>query len=196
MACSFCQSRLDVLPKGQYQACKACRQVSKRCKKETGLYYNVESKNYVHGDTLRPRNVPEGRAVVFDLHNVADQFDPEDFVKLIRPLVDKYEWVAVLSFVGSTTKTRLDADAQIKKMMYLLPEIKGYLCFARKEAADAGTKGGFIRALNVAECWFYDDSSDHIASATAAGAHATLIHMDRLTARSQLETAVNALTDI
>jgi hypothetical protein len=196
MKCDFCPCDEKVNDNGRFKACHQCRSVSKKCKKNTGTYYNVKSCHYDHGDTIRPRTEgdKDGRAVVFDLHNVADAFTIPEFVNLVSPLIDQYEWVGILSFVGSTTQTRKDADGYIKLLMARCPKLKGYLCFRRNETAFPGTKGGFITCLNAAEVHFFDDGEDHIVSAEAAGVTATLISRDERTARQQISDGVSKLS--
>jgi len=178
LTCEFCKSKENVEELKQWTVCRSCKQVSKKCKKGSGLYYRIADPGagegaagvYVTGDDVPGVAKSVGRpALVFDYHNVADWFGPEEFAELVAPFVRSHS-LHVLSYVGSTTPTRVGADADIQARMAVVPELQGWLCFRRSEAAEAGNKGGFIRALGATSVCFFDDSSDHVASGRAAGA--------------------------
>ena len=174
-----------MVPCKQWEACHACRSVSKKCKKGSGLYYNVVSHEYESEISM-----VSGNAVVFDLHNVVDRFEPKEFVDQIASayLLANYT-VYVLSYVGSTTGTRLGAQEFMEEIRQHCEDISCYLCFRRDEKATPGSKGGFIAQLNAESVVFFDDGEDHVKSATAAGAKATLINKDSKRARQQLLAA-------
>lgn len=162
----------------RWTVCRNCKQVSKKCCKGSGLYYRIADPRagegvagtYVTGDDLAGvAKSLERPAIVFDFHNVADWFRPKDFAELVAPFVGTHS-LHVLSYVGSTTPMRVGADADIQARMALVPELQGWLCFRRSEVAEAGNKGGFIRALGAMSVCFFDDSEDHVASGAAAGA--------------------------
>lgn len=48
----------------------------KKCKRNTGLYYNIGEGAYEEGDSIAVAG--GGRAVVFDFHNVVDIFEPKE----------------------------------------------------------------------------------------------------------------------
>lgn len=171
MACSFCQCRDKVNPisNGWFAACWQCRSVSKKSKKEP-LFYNILEGKYVDAPTPRAP-----RALVLDLHNVCDRFEPKEMAELAAPLAAKGWHVLVLSYVGSTTNTRLGAQDYAAEMHQHLPALDAYLCFQRGEGVLPSNKGGFIAALGAAETQFLDDGEDHIASGKAAGAVAHLV---------------------
>jgi len=185
LKCEFCKSGENVQELARWTVCQPCKQVSKKCRKGSGLYYQIADPTagvgaagvYVTGDQLPDVAKSRGRdALVFDLHNVADRFKPNlnEFAELVAPFVGSYS-LHVLSFVGSTTPTRVEADADIQAMMALVPELQGWLCFRRSEAVEPGNKGGFIRALGATSVCFFDDSEDHVESGKAAGADSVLV---------------------
>lgn len=186
MVCTFCGSNEKVVPCKQWEACHACRGVSKKCKKGSGVYYNVVSHEY-------QSEVPmvSGNAAVFDLHNVVDRYEPKEFVDRIasKYLVANYT-VYVLSYVGSTTNTRLEAQEYMEEIQQHCEHINCYLCFHRDDKATPGSKGGFITQLNAESVVFFDDGDDHVRSAEAAGAKAILIDKDSERARQQLIAAL------
>lgn len=192
LTCEFCKSRVSVQELERWTVCQNCKQVSKKCKKGSGVYYRIADPRtgvgaagvYVTGDQLPDVAKSVGRdAIVFDFHNVADRFAPDEFAKLVAPFV-KTHTLHVLSYVGSTTPTRVEADADIQARMALVPELHGWLCFRRSEVVEAGNKGGFIRALGASSVCFFDDSEDHVASGKAAGADSVLVSSkDRREAR-------------
>lgn len=186
--CDFCPSTKDIVTKNNLNTCHTCRSVSKKCKKASGLYYDVALGTYVEGDAIRH---PDGKAMVFDLHNVADVFELTEFAELVRPLFDHYVWIGLLSFVGSTTPIRTEADKDIKQRMALIPGLHGYLCFRRNEHALPGTKGGFIQSLDAQHVVFFDDGADHVASAIEAGAVAHFISRKSSEARLQLKQLIS-----
>lgn len=112
---------------------------------------------------------------------------------MVRPLMDKCQWVGVLSYVGSTTSTRIGADRDIYELQRLVPGLHGYLCFRRDERASPGSKGGFIQSLGMEEVHFYDDGKDHVDSGTAAGANAVLVSKNRGQGRKQVAEAIHRL---
>jgi len=183
LKCEFCKSGENVQEQERWTVCQNCKQVSKKCRKGSGLYYQIADPVagvgaagvYVTGDQLPDVAKSMGRrALVFDFHNVADRFRPEEFADLVAPFVGSYS-LYVLSYVGSTTPTRVEADADIRAMMALVPELRGWLCFRRSEAVEPGNKGGFIRALGATSVCFFDDSEDHVKSGKAAGADSVLV---------------------
>lgn len=155
MSCRFCPSRKDVNEK---EICVHCRRVSKACKKGTGIYYNVKTKTYVQGDELNEPNP----CIIFDLHGVADLFTLQEFIQLVQPLQSK---VYLLSYVGSTTNTRLGACQWMEDLIKLAPHVNAFLCFARKDSPAPGNKGGFIQSLGSPDVTFLDDGKDHIEAA-------------------------------
>lgn len=186
--CSFCSSTDRVHVKENYNACYSCRCVSKKCKKNTGLYFDIKSNTYVEGSELSA--IQENRAVIFDLHNVADCMPANQFARLVNPLTEAYDFVGILSFVGSTTETRKDATRYINELMMWVPKLRGYLCFRRDDRASPGSKGGFITCLSSSEVHFFDDSYDHVQSARAAKANAVQIEVNQQRAQQQLEKIV------
>lgn len=187
--CSFCSSTDRVHVKENYNACYSCRSVSKKCKKNTGLYFDIKTNTYIEGSELGGVG---GRAVIFDLHNVADSMTPNQFCKLVTPLTETF-FVCILSYVGSTTETRKDATRYINELMMLVPKLKGYLCFRRDDRASPGSKGGFISCLSSSEVHFFDDSYDHVQSARAAKAKVVQIEVNQRRAQEQLEKIVTDL---
>lgn len=183
LVCEFCKSGENVEELERWTVCRSCKQVSKKCKKGSGLYYRIADPRagvgapgvYVTGDQLPDvANSVSHDALVFDFHNVADRFTPKEFAELVAPFVGSHS-LHVLSYVGSTTSTRVEADADIQARMALVPELQGWLCFYRSEAAKAGNKGGFIRALGATSVCFFDDSKDHVQSGKDAGADSVLV---------------------
>ena len=180
MQCEFCKSGVDVTEGERWTICRLCKQVSKKCKKGSGQYYRIadgaaDAGTYLSGDELADAGAAVGRkALVFDYHNVVDRFTPEEFAELTKPFVASHA-LFVLSYVGSTTWTRVEADADIRARMVLVPGLQGYLCFRRSKTVEPGNKGGFIRALGAANVWFFDDSPDHVESGKAAGADCLLV---------------------
>ena len=172
MNCYFCGANDNVQQKANWQVCRTCTQLSKKCSKGEGLYYHVLNRQYVAGD--QP-DLSVGKLLVLDLHNVTDQVPPAELdAVLAETKVDK---VVVLSFVGTTTDTRVEADTQIREIVAAIKSkpIDGYLCFKRGDHVRPGNKGGFIAASGASQVYFLDDSSDHIAAGTAAGAMCTQI---------------------
>lgn len=183
LTCEFCKNGVDVEELKRCTVCRNCKQVSKKCRKGSGLYYQIANPRaeegvagaYVTGDELAGVAKSLGRpAIVFDFHNVADWFRPEEFAELVAPLVGSHS-LHVLSYVGSTTPTRVGVDADIKARMALVPELQGWLCFHRSEVVEPGNKGGFIQALGATSVCFFDDSQDHVESGKAAGADSVLV---------------------
>lgn len=194
LTCEFCKSKENVEELERWTACRSCKQVSKKCRKGSGLYYQIADPTagvgaagvYVTGDQLPDVAKSVGRpALVFDFHNVTDRFTPEKFAELVAPFVKSHS-LHVLSYVGSTTSTRVGADADIQARMALVPELQGWLCFRRSEAVEPGNKGGFIRALGASGVCFFDDSSDHVASGLAAGADSVLVPTNSESAAKQV----------
>lgn len=194
LTCEFCKSKEYVEELERWTVCRSCKQVSKKCRKGSGLYYRIADPGagegvagvYVTGDDLSDLAKSVGRpALVFDLHNVVDRFTPEEFAELVAPFVKSHS-LHVLSYVGSTTSTRVDADADIQARMALVPELQGWLCFRRSESVEPGNKGGFIRALGASSVCFFDDSSDHVASGLAAGADSVLVPTNSESAAKQV----------
>lgn len=190
MPCEFCLNDTETSvwksSRGrEWNRCTPCAQVSKKCKKGAGIYYSVGDSCYLTGEELAAHYADEAeRHVLLDLHGVTDLFTPEEF-KEIMSVVPEGTVVKILSFVGSTTQTRVDAHHQI--LEYGVP---GYLCFARKDTAGAGSKGGFIVATGVADALvFADDSEDHVASAKDAGAK-DVLHVHKGIAEHQRKAAL------
>lgn len=171
-ACDFCAATERVKVGDRWTACHACRSASKNAKKGTGLYYDAIERTYCEGKDLRVEAA--GDVLVLDLHNVTDMFSPEQFRELVAPLIPRYH-VVLLSYVGTTTRTRIDAEAQMREFHAALPMIDGYLCFRRGDTVAPGNKGHFISLVRAGKVTFLDDGADHIASGKAAGARCFLI---------------------
>lgn len=158
MTCKFCPETKTVNEKG---ICDQCRRLSKTCRKGTGIFYNVKTKSYVDGDSL----IESSPCIIFDLHGVADLFTVDEFSNLIKPILNRK--VYILSYVGSTTNTRLEACEWLEKLLQISPNVKPYLCFYRKNVMATGNKGGFISMLSCPNVIFLDDSEDHFMSAAS-----------------------------
>lgn len=166
------------------EKCTPCKQVSKKCKKGSGLYYQIALKQkeggvYLSGDELAETTLSSNKeCIVFDYHNVTDLFTPEEFVQLVKPFIDNYK-IFILSYVGSTSKTRIEADEDIRKIMISLPKLQGFLCFRRGDTSQPGNKGGFIKSLKSKNTTFFDDSEDHISAGKDALASSFLVPVDK-----------------
>ena len=143
MQCEFCKSGVGVSVGERWTICRLCKQVSKKCGKGSGQYYRIadgakDAGTYLSGDELADVGAAVGRkALVFDFHNVVDRFTPEEFAEMIKPFADNHA-LFVLSYVGSTTRTRVEADADIRARMVLVPGLQGYLCFRRSDKVEQG----------------------------------------------------------
>jgi len=194
MICSFCRLEggeiWEKVKEGQptvtYNRCSTCKTISKKCKKGKSMYYSIEQTVYVPGDkidlNLNSKVSSDPRLLVLDYHNVTDLFNPEELTEILKNLKIP---VIILSYVGSTTITRINTHAEV--LDYKLP---GWLCFQKKETADPGSKGHFLGILK--EQGFrpilFDDSEDNIMSALAADCDARLI-----TSRDDVKVEVGKL---
>ena len=200
--CSFCLRDYGspwVTKRGDtFSKCTKCAQVSKKCRKGDGIYYSIDDACYLTGtelaahfaDKTKPAVDASGteveakapaRQVLLDCHGVLDLFEPDEFKEILSSLPAGTK-VAVLSFVGSTTGTRVSAHQQILK--YGVP---GYLCFARSDTPSPGSKGGFVQSTGV-KLSFADDSTDHVASVKATGSVA--LHVSSGMALHQRKKAI------
>lgn len=55
----------------------------------------------------------------------------------MKPFADSHA-LFVLSYVGSTTRTRVEADADIRARIVLVPGLQGYLCFRQSDKVEQG----------------------------------------------------------
>jgi hypothetical protein len=148
--------------------------MSKKCKLEEGTYYSVNDGVYVSGSELNIASTGSKR-VVLDLHGVTDLFTTNEFIGLMSKKPDDCN-VTILSYVGTTTSTRIAAHHQILELAEGTG-VKGYLCFARSDEPKPGNKGGFVGAMcNVSDITFADDSEDHVEAVSKTGANA--VHID------------------
>lgn len=188
--CDFCPCNEKVNPvaQGRFHACWQCRTVSNKSKK-TPIFYDILRGKYVAEPLARSESV-----LVLDLHNVCDRFTPQELAGLVRPFLEEGWQVTILSYVGSTTTTRIGAQDFALSLYKLVPDIDAYLCFRRGSLVEASNKGGFIKALGAPEVHFFDDSDDHIESGTHAGASSYLVTKDSPdAARTYIENTLKGI---
>lgn len=137
--------------------------------------------------------ISDGRpALVLDLHNVCDLRTPQEMAELVAPLSGKYQ-IVLLSYVGATTTTRLEAQDYMKMMHNAAPHIHCYLCFQRGDHVAMSDKGDFIAQLGAPETHFVDDGEDHIEAGKSAGATTYLIPKDAVAGRQRVGEVIAAL---
>jgi hypothetical protein len=150
-SCTFCKTS-EGEPWKEFIVCNTCKKVSKKASKGEGVYFDVFNSKYITGD-----DIPGFSDVtILDLHGVADLLTPEEMPE---------GNIIILSYVGSTTNTRITAHDDI---MSRKDTIKGgYLCFKKGPTLHTGNKGHFIMKMcnNGGNCTlFVDDSEENCAS--------------------------------
>lgn len=149
--CSFCRISEGV-PWKEFSLCNTCKKLSKKISKSEGIYYDVLNTKYITGDEIPGFS----NATILDLHGVADLLTPEELPK---------GNIIILSYVGTTTQTRITAHNDI--MLFKDTIEGGYLCFRKEPTLHTGNKGHFIMKMcnNGGSCkLFVDDSEDNCSS--------------------------------
>lgn len=191
MNCDFCPGAIDVQQKLKYKACRDCRMVQKLASKNCGVYYDAKHGKYVSGDNIHERyhgqeSDVQSSFLVLDLHNVVDLLTPNELADATAPL-RQFNNIIILSFVGTTTETRIQAQKDMVLYRELIPDLDTYLCFKRGDAPAPGNKGHFIAMMQPASSiHFLDDHEDHIKAGLAAGA--TVHHVPDGTKAKVIET--------
>ena len=173
-SCSFCHTRKGEAFKTFYR-CSTCKRLSKDARKGTGLYFLVDELSYTPGRTLAKyiSSLPSSKALVIDLEKTLNLLSPSEFADYTTKLQERGWTIVILSYVGTTTATRVAAHQ----------EILGYtadfrvLCFRRGDMLNPGNKGYLLGLLRnfFTELIFLDDSEDHVTSGLLAKADARQI---------------------
>lgn len=171
--CSFCLNECDGSLWKEYIRCDYCKKLQKLCKKDNGIYYHIKTQTYFYGVDINLNidinNSDDKRLLVLDFHNVCDLFKPDDLYKVLENVSIP---IIILSHVGTTTQTRINAHHEILEYKY-----DSWFCFKKKNNANPGTKGHFMSMLKTKGFLpiLLDDSQDNIDSALSADCKAHLI---------------------
>ena len=205
MSCQFCGSQTDVQQKSKFAACRVCLKVQKRLKHDSGVYFDVLARAYRTGDEVRAQfATPTCRRLVLDLHGVTDLLSMPDFAQLTdSALAAGVDHVVLLSYVGTTTQTRIEAQTAMEQYVREVghqPLVSAFVCFHRGDTVEPSNKGHFVQMLHAPSVLFFDDSTDHVSAAQNAGADAhhvmtedpsVLLAQIRAALRGELGQSVN-----
>ena len=171
--CAFCSAETDLIWK-ENPRCETCRTMCNKCHTDSGIYFNVDSSCYVTGEELHDVIKADGKKVViFDFHKVLDTIDPEIYNGLYAKRTSTDTIYVILSYVGSTTKTRIGAQEDMIKYKANFH----FTCFRKKMTAELGTKGHLMKMLDTEDATLLDDNHKNCACAINAG-HKAIQIMD------------------
>lgn len=172
MICQFCHSTDDVQQKTKFVACRRCLTLQKHMKRDTGLFYDVMNRRYMSGIDVQADFADCNKLLVLDLHGVTDLLSKPVFAEMAAKMDARDIRIILLSYVGTTTQTRTDAQLDMIEYILQLPcNVRAFTCFHRGEKVELSNKGHFVQMLLKpdATIHFFDDSLDHVSAARAAG---------------------------
>ena len=168
--------------KSKFAACRVCLKVQKQLKHDSGIYFDVLARAYRTGDEVRAQfPTLNCRKLVLDLHGVTDLLSVPDFAQLTSSaLAAGVDHVVLLSYVGTTTQTRIEAQAAMEQYVREVTAgnqllVSAFVCFHRGGTVEPSNKGHFVQMLHAPSVLFFDDSTDHVSAAQSAGADAHLV---------------------
>ena len=227
--CAFCNNTDSITMKenkdgSKYYFCERCKKINRN--KHFIYYYNITTNEYItygirmerinkagrtfktsvldESKTDHNKNIiefsEEDKVIVFDVHNVVDRYEPEEFKKIVNTLSKDIK-IVILSYVGSITGTRLYTQQYLKDNFSEFDD--KFFCFKKSSYCEPGTKGFFMQRLGAEKVILFDDSQKNIDSAFDCGKKAVKIHSDReendediILARKNIEDAINSINDI
>lgn len=171
MNCQFCHSVDDVQQKPKFTACRACLTLQKRMKRDTGLFYDVMGRRYMTGADIRTEFSKDKRLLVLDLHGVTDLLSKAEFADMVTRVEAAGFRVILLSYVGTTTQTRIDAQTDMLAYMAHAANVCAFTCFHRGDTVELSNKGHFVQMLMDPETTvhFFDDGLDHVMAVGSVG---------------------------
>lgn len=132
--CSFCSQPSEKIP------CQRCKRLGKEKSKADSVFFDVDNCKYVNAQELHFASAPW---LVVDLHKTADLLTVQEFNNAVKGRNVK---LLMLSYVGTTTQTRLHAQEQLRSM----DADRRFLCFRKDDQRLVGTKGHFMEAAGFA----------------------------------------------